>query len=169
MSVVLLDILKYALIAVIWIFFAFALRAVWRETRQTVRSATPVSARPVVEAPRGAQARGAARATGAAASGAAKTGQVVLLAVAGPLEGRRLELATPAIIGREAACDLVLTEDRFVSTRHAELERNGRKILVADLGSTNGTFVNGERVEGTMRVTRGDVIQVGQSAFRVVS
>lgn len=169
MSVVLLTILKYALIVVIWIFFAFALRAVWRETRRAQRTPASVSARPVVaSAGSSAQAEAHQNAARVTPTGGPKTGALVVLAVAGPLEGRRLELATPATIGRDASCDLTLADDRFVSGHHAEVVKEGRRIIVRDLGSTNGTFVNGERVEGSMRVTRGDVLQVGQSAFRVV-
>jgi hypothetical protein len=171
MSTFLLAVLKYALIVVIWIFFLFALRAVWRETRRTLRTQVEPP-RPLVAEP--ARPSGAAMSAGVPSAAdrserpGSSSGQVVLLAVAGPLEGRRIELATPVVIGRDASCSLVIPEDRYVSARHAEIDRDGRRLLVRDLGSTNGTYVDGERVEDVMRVNRGDIVQVGQSMFRVV-
>ena len=55
--------------------------------------------------------------------------------------------------------------DPRVSTEHAELVRDGAEVLVRDLGSSNGTWVNGERVEGEQRLESGDLIEVGRSVL----
>jgi hypothetical protein len=69
------------------------------------------------------------------------------------------------LIGRSDACDLVLG-DQTVSRRHAQLSRTSVGWLLSDLGSTNGTRVNGWRVK-QVRVRPGDRVQVGRVRLRV--
>lgn len=85
----------------------------------------------------------------------------------GPQAGRRLELTADVVIGRQHA-DLVL-EDPEVSRHHAVLRRSGGSILIEDLGSTNGTFVNRERIREPMTVRSGDEIRVGQTTLEIES
>ena len=65
------------------------------------------------------------------------------------------------VIGREEA-DITI-EDEEISRRHAEVRQMGDGLEIEDLGSTNGTFVNGERVEGSRSLSGGDVVRVGRS------
>jgi len=67
-------------------------------------------------------------------------------------------------IGREAACDMTLA-DLTVSRWHASLEREAGGWLLADLGSTNGTRLNGWRVNGPMLVRAGDLVSFGAVTF----
>jgi hypothetical protein len=67
-------------------------------------------------------------------------------------------------IGRELACDMTLA-DQTVSRWHASLERGPDGWLLADLGSTNGTRVNGWRVTSPSRVTAGDLVSFGNATF----
>jgi pSer/pThr/pTyr-binding forkhead associated (FHA) protein len=69
-------------------------------------------------------------------------------------------------IGRSADNDIVL-DDLIVSRHHAELRRSGSGYEIADLGSHNGTFRNGERVSSSEPVTELDVIGIGHSTFRL--
>lgn len=71
-----------------------------------------------------------------------------------------------AVIGRSSELDIVLMED-MVSRRHAILQVRGEKIMIEDRGSTNGTFVNGEKVSKAV-VTKGDRILIGTSIMKVV-
>jgi pSer/pThr/pTyr-binding forkhead associated (FHA) protein len=71
----------------------------------------------------------------------------------------------PATIGRSEDCDIFLV-DPSVSRTHAMLEIQGDALFVKDNGSTNGTFVNGERVEAG-RVVSGDVIAFGNTEMRL--
>jgi hypothetical protein len=74
--------------------------------------------------------------------------------------GRRWVLETDDVtIGRDAPSDLVILMDQ-ISRRHLRVYRDGGHYFVADLGSKNGTWVNGERVEGGLRVKDGDEINV---------
>lgn len=72
--------------------------------------------------------------------------------------------AATAIIGRAIECDLVITSTR-VSREHARLRRDGRKWFVEDLGSTNGTLLNEERVLQPMELRDGDQISIGEVTF----
>src|SRR5436309_15551139 len=82
-----------------------------------------------------------------------------------PAEGREHQLAPGATIGREG-CDLVLP-DPEVSRRHAAIRAAGGGLAVEDLDSTNGTFVNDERIEGTRELKDGDVVRIGNTALRI--
>lgn len=70
-------------------------------------------------------------------------------------------VAATTSIGRSSDCDVVLA-DPNVSRRHAEVRRAGDAYIVVDLGSTNGTEVNGQRVDETS-LMHGDVIGIGQT------
>jgi pSer/pThr/pTyr-binding forkhead associated (FHA) protein len=80
--------------------------------------------------------------------------------------GERVPLGTePAIIGRLAGCAVVVS-DLNVSRRHAQVRRSGTVFVVSDLGSTNGTMVNGSRIDGDTVLHDGDVISVGATQMR---
>jgi len=71
-------------------------------------------------------------------------------------------------IGRSATCDVVIAEDIYASTVHTRLSRDDSGLFAEDLASTNGTFVNAERIAEPTRLTRGDVLQVGATVFEVI-
>jgi len=70
------------------------------------------------------------------------------------------------VVGRSSELDIVLMED-MVSRRHAVLVQRGDKIHVEDRGSTNGTFVNGEKISKAV-VGKGDRVLIGTSIMKVV-
>jgi hypothetical protein len=80
-----------------------------------------------------------------------------------PTEGREHRPGTGATIGREG-CDIVLS-DSEVSRRHAMVRREGDVFVIEDLGSTNGTFVNGERITAPRRLTEGDEVRFGDTVW----
>jgi hypothetical protein len=80
-------------------------------------------------------------------------------------DGRRVTMDEgPLAIGRLPECSVVV-EDSNVSRRHAELRRDGPDVVVVDLGSTNGTRVNGAQVR-TQRLNDGDEITIGRTSLR---
>ena len=88
----------------------------------------------------------------------------------GPRRGEQvaLTLGPTAVLGRVPGCALALPEDPEVSSCHAELEAlaSGR-VALRDLGSTNGTRLNGIGIQATHPVGDGDVIGIGQTDLRV--
>jgi Protein of unknown function (DUF3662)/FHA domain len=80
--------------------------------------------------------------------------------------GDRIELTDGRnLIGRLADCRIVIS-DGNTSRHHAEIHRAGSGFVINDLGSTNGTFLNGERLTGDRRINDGDIITVGSVSLR---
>jgi len=73
----------------------------------------------------------------------------------------------PVSIGRGGQNEVPLDKDEFASARHARFESKRDGLWVEDIGSTNGTFVNGARLTTPRRLTKGDIVRVGQTDFRV--
>jgi hypothetical protein len=90
-----------------------------------------------------------------------------VLAGPGLVPGRTVEVTLPALIGRDAACDLRLDDDEYVSARHARLEPGPDGLRIVDLGSTNGTYVEGERVLRERALQGGEVLRLGQTELRL--
>ena len=87
-----------------------------------------------------------------------------LLVRSGPLKGRRLPVKVPVVnIGRADFNDVVIA-DPSVSTSHAKLQRRDDVWVLSDLGSTNGTFVEGERVSTDTVLVSGTTIKFGEVA-----
>lgn len=82
--------------------------------------------------------------------------------------GQSLRLPATAVIGRAEASD-VTVGDPHVSARHAELRFERGQWWLRDLGSSNGTLLNGEPVRTVVAVHHGDVLQCGRVRFRFVS
>ena len=80
--------------------------------------------------------------------------------------GQRVTLGdTPVSVGRLSECTIPLN-DTNVSRRHAEIRANRQKFVVVDLGSTNGTMVNGTRIYGETALSDGDIISFGSTYVR---
>ena len=69
-------------------------------------------------------------------------------------------------VGRSSQSSIVLKSDDYASGRHAQLTRHGGLLYVEDLGSTNGTFVNGRKTVGATPVREGDTVRIGSTTFR---
>jgi FHA domain len=69
-------------------------------------------------------------------------------------------------VGRSSGSNIVLRSDDYASGRHAQLTRHGGLLYVEDLGSTNGTFVNGRKTVGATPLRNGDTVRVGSTTFR---
>ncbi len=91
------------------------------------------------------------------------TGSLVLI-YGGEL-GRRYEVYGELTIGRDSTCSIVI-DAANVSRRHAVVLQLDEQFLVQDLGSTNGTFVNGEEIHGTRPLANGDLINLGGTIFK---
>ena len=91
--------------------------------------------------------------------------------VSGPGSGGRFEIADePVVIGRAQEGPGALAGDHEISRRHAEVSAiEGGRVVIEDLGSTNGTFVNGEPIAAPTVLSPGDTIEVGETTLRVAA
>ncbi|MGB9801064.1 MAG: FHA domain-containing protein [Thermanaerothrix sp.] len=83
----------------------------------------------------------------------------LLIGQTGPLNGQRWVVDRTLTIGRDARCEVVIP-DRQVSRYHARLVLVEENVILEDLGSKNGTFCNGRRIEDQVRLEDGDLIQI---------
>src|SRR5918993_1342677 len=74
--------------------------------------------------------------------------------------------SAPVTLGRSSDNDMELGDDEFASAHHARVEPRRDGVWVEDVGSTNGTFVNGMKLDGPRKLTPGDVIRVGETDLR---
>ena len=92
--------------------------------------------------------------------------EVRLVAVSGPSEGKEFELSGAATVGRDQSAGIVI-DDAEASRRHASVSVEGLAVTVEDLGSTNGTFVNGQRISAAQTLSQGDKLRIGTTVFEV--
>jgi hypothetical protein len=78
--------------------------------------------------------------------------------------GAAYDLSDGAVLGRSEQADIRL-EDSFASGAHARLAPHGEVVVLEDLGSTNGTYLNGEPLDGPQPLHPGDTIRIGDSEF----
>ena len=121
------------------------------------------------------QLRAERRAAGPSSAKPAATGSPVrraneptrLVVTEGGLRGTTLPLGASAIlIGRAPSCTLVLDDD-YSSSRHARIYPEAGQWYVEDLGSTNGTFLDGTKVESSMPIRLGAPVRIGQSVIEL--
>jgi len=150
----LLTILKFCFLALLYLFFVRVVRAVWTEV-----AAPPPAPAPNPPAP--APKAGRRERTTTKRSDAH-------LRVVEPAEqrGRTYDVADELTIGRAAGCQIPL-DDSYASQLHARLFRRNDDLLVEDLGSTNGTFLNRKKVESAVPIRKGDRLQVGKTVLEL--
>lgn len=169
MSDPLLDVLKLALLALLYLFFARVLWAVWSEVR-------PPRARAGGPSPAVGRVRAddATAATERPPTGRRSTkphrgrrGRAARLVVLEPKEqrGTIYAISGELTIGRESACTVPMPGDTFVSGLHARVYEFEGQPMLEDLGSTNGTFHNGNRLHGSKLLHPGDRIQIGYTVL----
>lgn len=91
-----------------------------------------------------------------------------LLGSSGDKRDYGISISTRGTIGRSTDCDLTITDDEEISKRHCELAMEGGYVLISDLNSTNGTFVNGVPIKSGHRLKSGDIVMVGRTEMRIV-
>jgi FHA domain len=153
--------LKFGFIAVLYLFLLWMARSALKDLRSTGRD-------------RGANGGGAPAyedATGlhVASSGLSGDGdlgapRLRVESAAGLRDGVAYDLSDGAVLGRGDQVDIKL-EDSFASTSHARLMPQGDVVVLEDLGSTNGTYLNGEPLRGPQPLHVGDRIRIGDSEF----
>ncbi len=76
---------------------------------------------------------------------------------------RSIPLKDDMTIGRSLQCDISIPDDRFISQYHARISLQNNSCVIEDLGSTNGTYLNGNRIKAPVRVQRGDRVSLGNT------
>lgn len=151
-----LTLLKYVFLAILYLFFLRVLRAVWVETREPKAAPLPPIPPPHAEAPARPPATGGA------------TGPEKLVVVSPEsMKGLEFPVGAEVTVGRAGGCAVLLPDDTFVSQLHARLFRRDKDLFVEDLGSTNGTFLNGRKVSAPVAVRKGDTLQFGRTTVAV--
>lgn len=144
----LLEILKYFLLALLWLFFIYALRIVWVEIRRSRATSYVAPDAPPVATDKAVPLR---------------------LRVVDPphRRGRTFEVGEEVTLGRSPGCAVYLEDDTFTSSVHARVYRRYGELWLEDLHSTNGTFLNDEKLGEPTRIQRGDRIKVGSTILEV--
>jgi hypothetical protein len=155
-----LTLLKYVFLAILYLFFMRVLRAVWVETREPKEALVPAVPPVPPPVPSGSE--------GAAAGAAGPVGPEKMVVISpDSMKGMEFPLGSEVTVGRAGGCGVLLTDDTFVSQLHARVFRRDRDLFVEDLGSTNGTFLNGRKVSTPLTVRKGDRIQFGRTTVEV--
>jgi hypothetical protein len=95
------------------------------------------------------------------------TGRLVVVKSADLRDGEGFELNSAQLtIGRGNQNDIPIATDEYASARHARFEPRQDGVWVQDLGSTNGTFLNGTRLDRPRRLAQGDIVRVGETDLR---
>lgn len=148
-----LELLKYVFLAILYIFVARAVRAIYLELK-------PAGSGRAARGPTGpAPARPASR----RAKKAPKKAAVV---EGGNLKGKTFELGSELIVGRAEKCQVVL-DDTYVSQVHARIFSKGESYMLEDLGSTNGTYLNRQKVTAPVELQRGDRVKIGRTVLEM--
>jgi pSer/pThr/pTyr-binding forkhead associated (FHA) protein len=140
--------LKFGFLAVLYLFLLWVARSAMKDLG---RGAEPAPARPV-ETP------GSSHASPLSA-------QLVVVAAKGYEPGTSWNIDGGLTMGRSEGAE-IRVDDSFASSSHARLFRRGDFMWVEDMGSTNGTYLNGRQISSAERLKRGDVIRIGDSEYR---
>ncbi len=181
-----LTLLKYVALALLYLFFLRVLRAVWVELREPkpapapdtlhsqlpsppVSQPVPPGPMPVMPSPRvGAPYPADPTIAGVSPAGRAPPlAPAPLLTITEPAQrrGQRFAVGQETTVGRAPGCAVSLPDDTFVSQLHARVFRRDGSLWVEDLGSTNGTWVNGGKVTMPVPIHPGDRLQVGNTVL----
>lgn len=180
MSDQLLGALKICLLVLLYLFFARVLWAVWSEVRAAKvqatdsRSAVSAGSHPPPAGPTIGSGKEGTRPTGRPVARAREKrtvrpvrGTVTRLMIIEPrsMKGVTYPLGDEITLGRGDGCTISLVDDAFLSGLHARVYRQGTDAFVEDLGSTNGSFLNGTRLTVAAVLSKGDRLQIGNTVL----
>ena len=147
--------LKFGFLAVLYLFLLWMARSALKDLRRGGAE----EAVPAYE-----DATGMHHATAGLSADPGGTPKLRVGTAAGLRSGAAYDLSQGALLGRGDQADIRL-EDTFASTQHARLVPQGEVMVLEDLGSTNGTYLNGEPLRGPQPLHIGDSIRIGDSEF----
>src|SRR5215212_12236088 len=149
--------LKFGFLAVLYLFLLWVVRSAMRDLARY--EGTPAAAEPVdLPGPRRRE-----RATPDLRSGVSPRLEVV--AAMGHEPGTTFDVGEGATFGRSNGAD-IRVDDPFASSAHARIFSRGDFLYVEDMGSTNGTYLNGRQLRTAERLKVGDLVRIGDSEYR---
>lgn len=149
--------LKFAFLAILYLFLLWVTRSALKDLRRGTQPG--VSAIAATPPPDATGLHSAARGVGVGGNAP----RLVVESVPGLQRGAAYDLVGDCTLGRGDV--EIHLEDPFASGRHAQLTRQGSVIVLEDLGSTNGTYLNEEPVQGPQPLHPGDRVRIGDSVF----
>jgi hypothetical protein len=149
--------LKFGFLVVLYLFLLWVVRSAMRDLARYGGSAA--AAEPV-EAPR--QER---RPRGTPDLRAGVSPHLEVVAAMGHEPGTTFDVEGGATFGRSNGAD-IRVDDPFASSAHARIFDRGGFMYIEDMGSTNGTFLNGRQLKSAERLSMGDTIRIGDSEYR---
>ncbi|MGP0029151.1 MAG: FHA domain-containing protein [Acidimicrobiales bacterium] len=155
-----LKVMQWGVIALIFLFFLRVIRAVWVEM-------SPNTVRKTRSEKRSERRQEKATATRPVRAGSRRKQMYLRVLEPAEHEGQTFDLDDELTIGRSPGCGIPMSDDVYTSTLHARLFRRNEQLWVEDLGSTNGTYLNSEKIAQAQRLGKGDVLQVGSTVFEV--
>jgi hypothetical protein len=150
--------LKFAFLAVLYLFLLWISRNALKDLKRTTIQTTSAAG----YVPPAAEATGIQPIGGGETAG--QDPRLVVERAPGHVPGMEYEVGEGAVLGRGDQAEIRL-EDPFASSRHARLTRQGAALVLEDLGSTNGTYLNEELVDGPRPLHPGDRVRIGDSEF----
>ena len=155
-----LRVMQWSVIALIFIFFLRVIRAVWVEM-------SPVTIRKTRAQKREQKREKRAEATPPDRPRTRRKQLYLKVVEPSAHSGRTFDLDDELTVGRSPGCGVAMPDDIYTSTVHARLFRLNGQLWVEDLGSTNGTYINSERISQAMRLGKGDHLQIGSTVYEV--
>src|SRR3954469_24676240 len=156
--------LKFGFLAVLYLFLLWISRNALKDLRRTTAQTTTAPPHAAPGAAPAAPGVCAASGPGRVADAADLDPRLVVERAPGHVPGMEYEVGEGAVMGRGDQAEIRL-EDPFASSRHARLTRQGAVIVLEDLGSTNGTYLNEELLGGPQPLHAGDRVRIGDSEF----
>ena len=87
--------------------------------------------------------------------------------IGGAMDGKEVQISNTSYIGRDTTNEIAIPTDRFISRRHACLKLMEEGYILEDLSSSNGTFINEQRVQCPLLLTDKQIFTVGRTALRI--
>jgi hypothetical protein len=148
--------LKFGFLAVLYLFLLWVVRSAQRELSRTE------AASPGANGPEPLLGRRRAK---QAPDGPALRPRLEVIAAMGFEPGTLLDLAGGVTLGRADGAEIKV-EDQFASSNHARIYERGEAMYIEDMGSTNGTYLNGQELRTSERLKPSDVIRIGDTEYR---
>lgn len=150
MPTIVLDLLKYVFLAVLYIFMARAVRAIYMELKPQRVPSTPARKAPAKQPQRRSK----------------KAPRSLKVLEGEGIKGKTFDIDNELLIGRGDNCRIVL-QDAYASQVHARLFQRGEQVMLEDMGSTNGTYLNRQKVTSPTETFKGDQVKIGKTVMEL--